>query len=375
MLAILTTHPVQYQVPIWRELARRGVPHEVWYMSDEGAGRYHDRGFGRDISWDVDLLSGYRHRLVPMRSAGADMRAFRGLRLKPLDFTSAGALLINGWFPQAYWQAASQAFRAGVPVLLRAETNLLQAPVWWKRAVRARALAWLLRRVAVALPIGRANRALYERYGVPAERMIASPYCVDNAAFAAAAARADLAAARRRWSVPADAACFLFAGKLIPPKRAGDLIEAFARTLDGGPCHLLFVGDGELRGDLERHAAAAARPGRTISFAGFLSQREMPAAYAAADCLVLPSDRRETWGLVVNEAMACGLPALVSDGVGCGPDLVEPGITGDVFPAGTVGALSALLARWSDRARCRGARAADGIAAAAGRAVACTQVS
>jgi glycosyltransferase involved in cell wall biosynthesis len=385
MLAILTTHPIQYQVPVWRELARRGVPLEVWYMSEMGAGRYHDKGFARDISWDIDLLGGYRSRVLPMRTAGADTASFRGLRLGALDLSSAAALLINGWFPQAYWQAASQAFRARVPVLLRAETNLMQQPPWWKRAVRRGALTWLLRRVAVALPIGRANRAFYEHHGVSADRMIASPYCVDNHWFASAAAVAHdgRPSPRDRWNIPPDAACFLFSGKLIPSKRVHDLIEAFLRD-GGGPRHLLIAGDGELGADLERRARASVRGGRSITFAGFLSQRDMPAAYAAADCLVLPSDRRETWGLVVNEAMACGLPALVSDEVGCGPDLIDPSRTGDVFPVGDIAALAGLLDAWSDRARCERARravleridaysiarAADGIAAAAERTAA-----
>src|SRR5690606_24227768 len=88
-----------------------------------------------------------------------------------------------------------------------------------------------------------------------------------------------------------------------------------------------------------------------VCFSGFLNQSEITAAYAASDCLLLPSDSGETWGLVVNEAMACGLPALVSDQVGCAVDLVTPGVTGDVFGCGDVDALARLLARHgADRA-------------------------
>jgi len=80
--------------------------------------------------------------------------------------------------------------------------------------------------------------------------------------------------------------------------------------------------------------------GLPVSFTGFLNQTEIAQAYVAGDCLVLPSDYGETWGLVVNEAMVCGLPAIVSDRVGCGPDLVEEGITGSIFPFGDVDALA-----------------------------------
>jgi glycosyltransferase involved in cell wall biosynthesis len=73
----------------------------------------------------------------------------------------------------------------------------------------------------------------------------------------------------------------------------------------------------------------------------------MPEAYAAADAIVLPSDAGETWGLVANEAMASGLPAIVSDAAGCGPDLIRSGVTGAVFPCGSIEELAELVRRWS----------------------------
>ena len=87
-----------------------------------------------------------------------------------------------------------------------------------------------------------------------------------------------------------------------------------------------------------------------VTFAGFLNQSEIPKAYVAADCLVLPSDSGETWGLVVNEAMACGIPAIVSDHVGCGPDLVIEGETGGVFPLGDIDALAHKIAHFASDA-------------------------
>jgi glycosyltransferase involved in cell wall biosynthesis len=77
-----------------------------------------------------------------------------------------------------------------------------------------------------------------------------------------------------------------------------------------------------------------------VTFTGFMNQSEIISAYVAADCLVLSSDAGETWGLVANEAMACGRPALVSDLVGCSRDLIRPGITGDIFSFGDWDALT-----------------------------------
>ena len=92
-----------------------------------------------------------------------------------------------------------------------------------------------------------------------------------------------------------------------------------------------------------------------VTFAGFLNQSQIPRAYVASDVQVLPSDAGETWGLVINEGMACGLPAVVSDRVGCQKDLVLPGITGDVFPLGDVEALAACLRSLAERSSSRAA--------------------
>ena len=166
------------------------------------------------------------------------------------------------------------------------------------------------------------------------------PYGIDNEQFAA---RADAAAPRRArlrrdLGVPPDAVCFLFVGKLEPKKRVLDAIDAMA----GAPsaAHLLVVGHGA-----EAARARVRARGRAVSFAGFVNQGALPEVYHCADCLVLPSDHRETWGLVVNEAMACARPAVVGDRVGCEPDLVLPGETGWVFPSGDVKALAGALVR------------------------------
>ena len=165
-------------------------------------------------------------------------------------------------------------------------------------------------------------------------------------------------ALRAAWGIPGEAVCCLYAGKLEPKKRILDLLRAFERVNPlTGNLHLLVVGTGELMAEASAFAETRRLP---ATFAGFLNQSEIARAYAAADVLVLPSDFGETWGLVVNEAMACGLPALVSDRVGCGPDLVEDGVTGAVFPCGDVAALAGRLrdlAADPERARTMGRRA------------------
>jgi glycosyltransferase involved in cell wall biosynthesis len=192
------------------------------------------------------------------------------------------------------------------------------------------AFSHLLRRFDGFLYVGQRNREYLLHYGVPAERLFFSPHCVDNDAFAAASSAARRSEGRRR---------VLFVGKLIGRKHPADLLHAVARLRDK-PVQIAFAGAGELEAELRKIAASSSVH---ADFMGFVNQSELPAVYASADLLVLPSDGQETWGLVVNEAMACGIPAIVSDAVGCGPDLIEPGLTGATFPLGDVAALASAI--------------------------------
>src|SRR5262249_50272985 len=168
------------------------------------------------------------------------------------------------------------------------------------------------------------------------ERIFDAPYCVDNDRFGAEAdtltpRRAQL---RHEWGVADDAVVVLFSGKLVEKKHPLDLVSALALGRRKDPrLHLLVAGDGVLRPACQEAARVAGLP---ATFLGFVNQRRIAEAYVAADCLALPSDWGETWGLVVNEAMACGRAAIVSDRVGCYPDLVVPGQTGAVFRFGDV---------------------------------------
>ena len=139
MLAILTTHPIQYQVPLWQALARNGrVPFEVWYTSDHGAKPARDTGFGRTFSWDIDVLADYPYRFL-QGAEGAPLSPFWKCRLQErlrdrLWASGATALWMQGWQVPAYWQALREARTAGVEVWLRAESNALAPQPHWKKA-------------------------------------------------------------------------------------------------------------------------------------------------------------------------------------------------------------------------------------------------
>jgi glycosyltransferase involved in cell wall biosynthesis len=226
---------------------------------------------------------------------------------------------------------------AGTPVLVRGDSQLTGARSPATALAKAVAFPLLLRFFDGYVYVGRRHREYLLHYGARDERSFFSPHCVDNEAFRKASDSARRAAGDRRST----ARRLLFVGKLIERKRPLDVIRAAALLRGRGhPVEVAFAGSGELRQSLEDAAQTAAVPAH---FHGFVNQSELPAIYAAADLLVLPSDGLETWGLVVNEAMACGVPAVVSDAVGCGPDLVASGVTGFTYPLGNIEALATAI--------------------------------
>ena len=348
-LAVVDTHPIQYRAPYYRALARR-LRLRVYLFDRQGMDVKRDAGFGRDIAWDVPLLGGYDCEFLPNASPrhGLDKGFFglvagRGLAAA-VTSRRPGALLINGWSRMIWWQAAALARRLRIPYLVRGESHRLRprAPAveWLKRQSVGR----LVRGAAACLAIGTHNARLYEHYGVPADRVHLAPYCIDNAFFADRAAQVDPQEQKRQWGIPQGRTVALFAGKLIDVKSPADPLAAFARL----PADvrrrwaLVYAGEGRLRRELELRAASV--PQLAVRFVGFLNQTRIPAAYAVADALILPSGF-EPWGLVVNEAMACGVTAIVSDRVGCAPDLVHEGRTGWTYPAGDASALAGVLGR------------------------------
>jgi glycosyltransferase involved in cell wall biosynthesis len=361
-VALFATHPIQYHVPWFRALSgRRDLAVKVFFGQVPDA-QQQGVGFGVDFQWDIPLLDGYAFEVLQNVAVPPSLGTFAGCDTpdvgKRLREWAPDLAILTGWQSKMLVQAWWACVRLQLPRIVRGESNAMARRPLWKRAVHR---AWL-RGFDRFLAIGRANRDFYLRAGVDEARIHPCPYFVDNQRFADAARllRAQRTALRSTWSIPDATTCYLFCGKLIAKKHPLDLLRALERAVAAGaPAHVLMVGDGELMPEARALASNARLP---VTFAGFLNQTEVVGAYVAADCLVLPSDAGETWGLVVNEAMACGVPAIVSDKVGCGPDLISEGVTGATFPLGDTGALAQRLiefARDSARLRAMGAAACE----------------
>lgn len=342
---MVLSHPVQYYSP-WFQWLRARTPLEfrVFYLWNFGVTRQRDPQFEASFQWDIDLLDGYGHEFVANVARDPGTHHFRGLDNPALTARLAAwrpeAVLLFGYNWLSHQRALWWARRRGLPLLFRGDSHLLGRGR--PSLPRRLALGFLYSRFAAFATVGAANHDYFRAFGVPESRLFFAPHAVDAGRFNPLDASARAAAGRLRDSLGLTGRrVILFAGKFHARKQPVELLRAFHEVATADDA-LLFVGDGALRGELE--SLAASRPGRLVRFLPFANQSEMPAHYLAADIFALPSRGcYETWGLAVNEAMHLGVPCLVSDLVGCQRDLVLPGETGWVFPAGDSAALARVL--------------------------------
>lgn len=362
-LAYLVSHPIQYQAPLLRRIAQEpDIDLTVLFGSDFSVRGYKDAGFGGvGVKWDIPLLEGYKHLFLPRLRDGNDVSfamplnrgIYSALRGPAFDEQQPAfdAVWVHGYATVNALQGILAARLLGIPTLIRAESWLRdrsRSPV--KLGLKKVFFAVLGSLIDGVLPIGTLN-AEYWRHHLPGTRQFLMPYAVDNAYFAQRAREAASRRAQLQAELGLDPtrSVILFASKLQPRKHCDHLIEAYTRLapeprLEPHP-YLLIVGDGEERAALEKQAAETGF--RSIHFLGFRNQSELPAFFDLASVFVLPS-RHEPWGLIVNEVMNAGTPCIVSDDVGCGPDLITNGTDGCIYPVGDLDALTGALRRVLD---------------------------
>jgi glycosyltransferase involved in cell wall biosynthesis len=347
-LLLVGAHFVQYASPVFRQIVRDGrIDLTVAYCSMHGAEEGVDPDFGVKVSWDTSVSEGYPWVCVPNRSPWPGLGRFFGF-INPglwpvIRDGKFDAIFISGYFYASAWIAILAAKWYGVPILFTTEAHSLRS--WsaqsnWRLRLKKFYMRRILSLGKILLTMSSGSFQQLMALGFSENRIVLSPYTVDNDWWIEQSAMADREATRASWGIPARASVALFCAKLQPWKGPLDLLEAFARA-DAPDSFLVFAGDGPLRNDLERSAGKLKVADR-VRFLGFMKQSQLPSVYRAADLLVLPS-HYEPFGLVVNEAMLCGCPVAVSDRVGAKFDLVRPGENGYVFPVGDVCALAAIL--------------------------------
>lgn len=344
-LAWLTSHPVQYQAPLLRAIASTpGIDLTALFFSDFSSRNYLDKEMGQNITWDIPLLNGYKHEFIQNRKRVNDGITFWHPPIKRLSSIltkkNFDVVMVQGWNHHGYIEAVWAAKKAGLKVLLRCEaTDHVSGATGLKRTLRNGIVNFVLKRADRCLAIGTRNKEFYIAHGVPLDKIGQMPYCVDNDHFRNKAQATDISALRKKLRLEPSRPVILYASKLTARKYANLLLEGYKNLPTPRP-YLLFVGDGELRPELERQTKENQL--NDVRFLGFRNQNELPELYALANIFVLPSVD-ETWGLVVNEAMNAGCAILVTDQVGSAIDLVHTGENGIVIPAKDVNAITLAL--------------------------------
>ena len=351
-IAVLASHPVQYQACWYRALAASpGLDLEVLFCHRSTARDQAAAGFGVEFEWDTPLFEGYAYRFLKNNSKHPSASTTFGTNTPEiiglLRENRYAAVIVLGWFFRSAWQAIRGAWSANIPVLVQGDSHLHTSRSFATSLVKTPIYRWAIPKFDACLAAGQWSRDYFAFYGASKERIFTVPHCVDDRIFSNPKEQSDLLRHiwRAQFGIPEDCCLFLFAGKFIPKKRPLDFVHALARAKQRGAAVVgVMVGDGELRSDSQALAKDISAP---IHFAGFLNQSEIRRAYAGCDVLILPSDGGETWGLVINEAMSFGRPCIVSNFVGAGPDLITPDLTGDIFPLGNIEALAALIQKYS----------------------------
>jgi glycosyltransferase involved in cell wall biosynthesis len=356
-LAYLVSHPIQYQAPLLRRISQEpDIELTVFFASNFSVREYVDKGFGVDVKWDVPLLDGYRHEFLPAiwdkRRTGPTSQLNYGIFSRLRGHNGAAgfdAFWVHGYSTLNALQGMLAAKALGIPVLLRAESRLGgEKRNIFKRAIKRIFFSVLKGLVDGVLPIGTLNSTYWRHYLGEDLPQFLMPYAVDNQYFQsrsqqAAAGRNELL---RELNLDASRPVILFASKLQNRKRCQDLVESYLNLssdegIEPHP-YLVIVGDGAERPTLEARVKQSGCSG--VRFCGFRNQSELPGFFNLATVFVLPS-RDEPWGLIVNEVMNSGRAVIVSNDVGCQPDLIADGVEGCVFPAGDVAALTEALRR------------------------------
>jgi glycosyltransferase involved in cell wall biosynthesis len=364
-LAIVASHVIQYQDPFFRLLAQApDVDLTVLYCSRHGAETYRDEDMKTTLAWDIDLLRGYRFAFIRNlsrdRNAGFTRLVNPGVIPALIRGRYDAVIFMFGWGAITALLGIATCLLTRTPFFLYGDSSFPPPAKTFRARIRASLLRLLFRLTSGFMVSGKLNADYYRHYGADEKSFFLLPWAVDNERFAAASAmtaaeRGDL---RARYGIGADAVVILFSAKLVPRKDPMTLLRAFEGLEHRGRAALVFMGDGELRAGLEDYARQHGV--ENVHFTGFINQRDIPRHYAMSDVFVLPS-LYEPRGAVINEAMVCGLPVVVTDRCGSIGDIVLENDNAFLYPAGDAGALrnaldtliedDALRARMGERSR------------------------
>lgn len=339
-LAIIITHPIQYYAPLFRLLAKqKNIDLNVFYTWSQTKEKVIDKTFGREIKWDIPLLEGYNYEFVENISKNPGSNSWRGIDnpdlISRIENYGPNAILVFGWNMKSHFNVMRN-FKGKVPVWFRGDSTLLDERKSLKTVFRRIWLTYVYGHSDKAFYVGQENKKYFLTHGLKESQLIFAPHAIDNERFFDSPEKKYEDQARQwrlKLGYTTEDIIILFAGKFEERKDPQLLISAFQelKNSEKGNFKLLLIGNGPMEEEIRK----TVKENVHIQLLPFHNQSKMPIIYRLGDLFCLPS-KSETWGLAVNEAMASSRPVVVSDKVGCAPDLVKGKPVGGVFSSGNV---------------------------------------
>jgi glycosyltransferase involved in cell wall biosynthesis len=334
-LVLVTEIIAPYRIPVFNALARRAeIDLHVIFLSETDSSLRQWRVYSDEIRFSYEVLPSWR-----WRAGKNNFLINRGL-WSALDRRKPEVIICGGYNYLASWQTLLWARRNRVKFVLWSESNINDARSG--KALVEVLKSFFLRKCDRFVVPGKASAEYLQAFGISHGSIVTAPNAVDNNFFEVESAKARTRAAEIRGKLELPLRFILFVGRLVPEKGIFDLLSAYSGLEPDirSEVGLVFAGNGISRSELVLRAKNIS-PGK-ICFPGFAQREELAALYALAELLVLPT-HSDTWGLVVNEAMACGLPIVASNVAGCVADLVEDEWNGSVVPPHDNNALSGAI--------------------------------
>lgn len=334
-LAIITTHPIQYQIPLFKNLKKYNIEPIVFYASRHGLKKTQDHEFLQKIKWDIDsdILGGYKSYFSKKQKY--KINDFR------LSFTNLEEILLKenikfilifGWNNFHYLKSIYLSYKNNIKLILRVETNLESTKNIFKIKLKDLFLKYLFKLFSKILFIGKLNKEFYLHHKVPLKKLMPAPYFVDNKFFKIKFSKDQI---KKRLNIK-NKKVVLFVGKLILRKNPIEFIRLAELYKNDKNIIFLMIGNGNLKTNCDSYIKS--KKLKNIKILGFINQKKIREYYKASDLLIVPS-YYETWGLNINEAFASDTPVICSDKCGAAKDLIDEGKTGFKYKLGDLKSL------------------------------------
>jgi glycosyltransferase involved in cell wall biosynthesis len=338
-VAIFTTHLIQYQIPLFKKLAKL-IDLHVFFGSKQGLSSYHDKDFNKQIKWNIPLIKGYKYSILENSNKNSlDSFFFNSSGIKEAIKKNFDKVIILGWNNIFYLKTFFWSLYYSSRIIIRSENNLYKKQNFLKKILKEIILRIFFKIINSFISIGSLNEEFYKHYGVKKNKIFRAPYSVDDNFF-----KKNKVRNKQKWkknnNIRNRAKIFLFVGKLIKRKGVLDLIKVAQSEKINKNAYFLIIGDGPLKKKLLQKINNLKL--NNISVLGFKSQSQLRFYYSLADVLILPSEY-ETWGLVINEAMSAGVPCIVSDSCGAAKDMIIKYKTGFQYKNGNINQLIKLI--------------------------------